>query len=72
MAGQSFNGIRSGLFSLLTGKRHTYKFGSIQIHIPDEGYQEGQPLLIAAAEDLTAERVKEIIALAKQIFEEGK
>ena len=39
---------------------------------PDMRYVEGQPLLMPAVEDLTAERTQELRLLAKQIFEEGK
>ena len=38
----------------------------------DERYPEGQSVLMAAEEDLNADRVKELVALGKQIFEEGK
>jgi len=38
----------------------------------DERYTEGQPVLMAAEEDLNADRVKELVALGKQIFEEGR
>jgi ABC-type Fe3+ transport system substrate-binding protein len=39
---------------------------------PDMRYVEGQPLLMPSAEDLTAERTKELRDLAKQIFEDGQ
>jgi hypothetical protein len=35
-------------------------------------YLEGQPVLMPNVADLTAERTKELRALAKQIFEDGK
>lgn len=39
---------------------------------PDQRYVEGQPLLMTDVEDLTPERSQQLVALGKQIFEEGK